>query len=427
MPNHENPEATAHRCGRDCGCVVSERNRYFTGKFLTARDLAGEQQYLVGRHRLHNRLLHGWGVVCGLRVSHHPDPDCARRWVEVQPGIAIDCHGREVVLCRAERFELPLPRPEGDDEDADVMREEFLLCASYVEEAVELVPALYAEGTCDATRQEANRIRETMRLEVVRMQDVHEGCWRGTRHHHDEAAEPQEQAAEHVHDAHCRDDCDGGTPGPAGTCLVPWCPCGERVPLARIHPRDPRQGWASGFAIDLLGRRELPPAPEHLTHIRRISWPHGGSMSLHDMCDHHDRKARLKVHFDRKLRPAEGDRTGINQFTFVVQYGDIQRTLEFLPYDCDEPPTIENECVAVFTIDPNLLRNTMRDHLCGKTVYVTLKCDFILDCHGKPVDGNHLQGRLPSGDGTPGGIFESWFVIDYDRDDRERSPRHANR
>ena len=49
-------------------------------------------------------------------------------------------------------------------------------------------------------------------------------------------------------------------------------------------------------------------------------------------------------------------------------------------------------------------------------VHVTLKCDFIVDCLGNPVDGDHLRGRLPSGDGVAGGIFESWFRVVKDSD-----------
>jgi hypothetical protein len=42
---------------------------------------------------------------------------------------------------------------------------------------------------------------------------------------------------------------------------------------------------------------------------------------------------------------------------------------------------------------------------------VQLKCDFILDCRETPVDGDHLRGRLPTGNGVPGGTFESWFHV----------------
>ena len=69
---------------------ASERNRFFTGKSMTARDFTDEQRYFLSRHWLHNRLLHGWGIVCGLRVRYHWNPDCRDRWVIVEPGIAID-------------------------------------------------------------------------------------------------------------------------------------------------------------------------------------------------------------------------------------------------------------------------------------------------------------------------------------------------
>ncbi len=42
---------------------------------------------------------------------------------------------------------------------------------------------------------------------------------------------------------------------------------------------------------------------------------------------------------------------------------------------------------------------------------VILKCDFLLDNDGRSVDGDFLGGTLPSGDGVPGGDFESWFVL----------------
>jgi hypothetical protein len=48
-------------------------------------------------------------------------------------------------------------------------------------------------------------------------------------------------------------------------------------------------------------------------------------------------------------------------------------------------------------------------------VFVTLKCNFILDVHQNSVDGYH-KGVLPSGMGVPGGTFESWFRVVADRD-----------
>ena len=54
-----------------------ERMRWFTGRFVTARDLTDEQQYMLQRRWLTNRLLHGEGVLCGLDVVPHERADCA--------------------------------------------------------------------------------------------------------------------------------------------------------------------------------------------------------------------------------------------------------------------------------------------------------------------------------------------------------------
>jgi hypothetical protein len=454
-------------CTLGCGEITSERHRYFTGKYMTARDFRDEQAYFLSHHRLHNRLLHGWGIVCGLRVVHHPRADCRDRWVVVRAGIAIDCCGRELVLRRDTPFELPLSRPPETGEEDEPgqegtpyqqhnqqrddmpqqhdrpeqagMTEPFLLCLRYVEKPIEYVPALYAEGTCDPKRREANRVREVACLDICRLDDVEPDCWKVP------GGDP--------HTA-CRDDCDDELPGPAGSCLEPDCPCGETVPLALIIPKGythpagagpgevtpegerpeeetPSEGYTSGgdtpsqgepgyevgFDIDTRGRRHLPVPVEYLTHIVGINWPHGGELTLSEL---RDRDGQLRVSFDRKLLPAEGDATGINLYTFVVQYGGAQQDIEFLPFDQEHEPTLEEDCVAVFTIDPDYLRGR-RTTIANSTVYVTLKCDFILDCHENPVDGDHLRGRLPSGNGVPGGVFESWFRVVPDGRAREEA------
>jgi len=120
------------------------------------------------------------------------------------------------------------------------------------------------------------------------------------------------------------------------------------------------------------------------------------------------------VTFDRKLQPPDGEKTGVGPLTFLVQYGGVQQDLEFLPYDGDNSPGLDGDCRAVFKIDPDFI-NTRRARR-GKTivdnvVYVTLKCDFILDCHNNPVDGDFLRARFPTGNGVPGGVFESWFRV----------------
>jgi hypothetical protein len=383
--------------GGGCGFFATERNRYFTGKFMAPRDFEADQLYFVSHERLHNRLLHGWGIVCGLRVVEHPNEDCRDRWVVVKSGVAIDCCGRVLVLRKDKAFELPLPRPSDDtgEQTAQTSEQEpatgpFLVCLRYREEQIEYVPALYAEAGCDPKRHEANRIRECAVVEVCSLDDVEPGCWRSRGG---------------SMDTPCRDDCDEDVPGPGGVCLEPSCPCGHAVPLAliRFDPDAPDDR----FTIEEDGRRRLPPPADLLTHVAGISWPHGGEVSIDEL---RDQDGRLEVRFDRPLQEADGDATGIGPYTFYAMYGGIQHDLEYLAFDEDEPPALKpDRCTAFLKLENGQLSG--RDTIAGSSVYVTLECDFIPDCHGIPVSGPHLNGELPSGNGTPGGRFTSWFRV----------------
>ena len=53
---------------RSCTDSVVELPRYYPRQLITPDDLTLEQDYFLARHRRHNRLLHGWGVVCGALV-----------------------------------------------------------------------------------------------------------------------------------------------------------------------------------------------------------------------------------------------------------------------------------------------------------------------------------------------------------------------
>jgi hypothetical protein len=92
--------------------VTIERIRYFPGRLLGEADLAHEQLYLLDKARRHNRMLHGWGVVSGLRVREGPAGD----EVTVEPGYALDPNGDEIVV--ADDVIVPLRR---EDEDGNAV------------------------------------------------------------------------------------------------------------------------------------------------------------------------------------------------------------------------------------------------------------------------------------------------------------------
>lgn len=81
-----------------CGLHQPRRNSYFDGKLLVARDFSDEQDYHRGHRQMHNALLHGTGTVCGLKLIEHPSETCRRDFVVVEPGLALDCCGQEIVV-----------------------------------------------------------------------------------------------------------------------------------------------------------------------------------------------------------------------------------------------------------------------------------------------------------------------------------------
>jgi hypothetical protein len=85
------PRACPACGGLECLC----RPRFFAGQLLTEEDLNRLDHYIVGKNRLHNRYLHGAGVVCGLEVRCHP---CRDR-VGVTAGYAISPCGDDIVVC----------------------------------------------------------------------------------------------------------------------------------------------------------------------------------------------------------------------------------------------------------------------------------------------------------------------------------------
>jgi len=79
----------------DCGALECLcRPRFFAGQLLSEKDLNRLDQYIKKKNQLHNRNLHGWGVVNGLKVLCDP---CGQ--IKVSKGYAISPCGDDIVVC----------------------------------------------------------------------------------------------------------------------------------------------------------------------------------------------------------------------------------------------------------------------------------------------------------------------------------------
>jgi DNA-binding beta-propeller fold protein YncE len=157
----------------ECDIPQLARNNYFTGKLLVERDFTDEQRYVLGKLRRHNRYLHGWGVACGLEILQHANPACRTQYVMVDPGVAVDCCGREIVVPAQEMVDLRAlireawRRDHGPESDVDDQPHTVRLCLGYRECATEDVPALFDECGCEPDGCRPNRILDSHEYSVV--------------------------------------------------------------------------------------------------------------------------------------------------------------------------------------------------------------------------------------------------------------------
>jgi hypothetical protein len=144
-----------------------ERNRFFYGKLMDVSQFEKDQLYFNSKRALINRLVLGNGVVCGFDVI--ADPDDENRLL-IQPGLAIDGRGREIVSSEAISIDPhQLTNDQGVVEGDPIDSGTIEICLLYREVETDLVPVLVPD--CDGDGNCAPcTIREEFRV-LVRLAD----------------------------------------------------------------------------------------------------------------------------------------------------------------------------------------------------------------------------------------------------------------
>ena len=252
-PHPHQPEPPDKPCG--CGCAdgcggipeLAARLRYFHGQPLGAVDLRREQSYHREKARLHNRLHHGWGFVCGVDIDDRAEQAEGR--VRHRPD------GRRSHRDAGRRARLPRERDRRSPPASGVRRPSarHATCSSACtkEPATVYLTLCFQEmpidpmrplltGGCEPTPEcEHGRILETYRI-----------CATLERPSQGPACEP------------CCGACDE-------TCL-------ELVAIRDFKPGEPLREEQ----LDVGGRRAL--ALRELTEIVGINWVHGATYSRDD-------------------------------------------------------------------------------------------------------------------------------------------------
>lgn len=459
--------APEHRTHGEVSCPdVPEfrRLRYLYGQMLGAADFQAEQSYHRDKLRLHNRCLHGYGVVCGMlvhsaddppvcepegvaeareiraeiaaletqrattegearqaidartqtlrqRCKALPDPDCyppPPTRITIDCGVALDCHGNELVLRRKLTFDpwVLLPASERKHAGGETVALYVSLC--YCEQGIDPIRPVLSDPCGTAAECTYGKLRETVHVLVS-------------------LTPPAE-------DRRCETCCTAC----AECCLL----------LARIDCFRPGERL-DPTAIHNEVRRRLTPVQGPATVITGINWVHGAHYSKaqgEQLLGTYDEARGIEIHFSRPVLASTLQRGVVELWRLEGGGGRSGYITEIRGRFIDLPKSGTVTSIRYRQADEEDLDG-------GDRILIQLRCAFILDECCRPVDGAHVGGRVPplpgailpddydpptdcvippwgyppwtSGNGSPGSSFESWFIVAAHEHKSGGSSRHS--
>jgi hypothetical protein len=371
---------------------------------LTARDLSAEQSYFNEKRWLINRMVLGWGIVCGLEVSID-----RKGCLIITHGLALDCCGRELLVCDDEGLNAKAVADQlGINDSADSVAIRWTLCLEYYEcknEAVKLPSA------CDAKRrgQEYNRIRDSYRLRIRVFDD---DC--DIDHSDDCCPYKGVGRTKSIHQAveegshHCR-ECKECECVLLATGTLKTNDNGEfEIELDEDFSKYRRIVYSNPALAGLIRCFHGP-----LAHIEKVNWEPGGRYDVDDFLWLLNRE-HLRIKFDQSL----DQHTVMNQKSFrlslFMSLGDDHCPRQFLiPVDRIEYE--EDPSIAVYYFDSECIEHDLRtsSKKLRKPVDVELVLhgSMILDTEGRALDAELIGSEFPTGNGVEGGEFITYFTI----------------
>jgi hypothetical protein len=434
------------KCGV-CATNPFERNNYFYGKQFTVRDLVQEQSYFNDKRYLINRMVLGWGVVCGLEVYWDPK----RRRIVVTPGMALDCCGHEIIVCQDRCLSID----ENDDDccldDKPKTAGKFVLCLEYDECCTEPIE-LPAVGCDESGRTEHNRIRDGFKLRLKRWEDAcvkepPEKVWCPDHYKHpvDGQANTPNCKTEDIHHYLCRQlkhcaECEACDCVVLATVTIeaeqPTPPAKDpkQIP-GKTVAQSPQPETFKDPIVDSCTNRKLVYNNSllfnlincnhgDLPHIVDFSWRTDTYPKREVTIDRFIQMMRdgLKVYFDK---PMNAD--SLNAHTFIVSYLHrdtgtgafiekripVQEIRAAREGDCYTATFIATERWIKHELDADdsEIIAGLPNVEPGVDIEITLRGSRIWSDEGKGLDGDYLADKLPTGNGTQGGDFVDWFRV----------------
>jgi hypothetical protein len=396
-----------------------ERLNYFYGQMLGVSDFCAEQRYFREKMKLHNRCLHGYGTVCGLRILPAPHPsECPepqpKPLVCLEPGLALDADGNELLVREGEHVctinlwdalsagdQQTVAKAVGTDPEA-WYPEPLYVCLHYRECPLGPSRPVVADSCSGQLPNAYSRLRDSVCVSVT-------------------LTAPRE-------DRRCETCCCEGP-----------CAC-DGLLLARIDHFQRSKPVAAEHIHNEV-RRRLGTYP--FTTITGVNWRHGRHYAP-ETVRHMLHEGGLKVHFSRPVWLDPHHQRGVIDVYQIESRSTrhpnvIELRGEIIPGHHHHPMT-----QTLHYKIPHLEECPEG----GDRIFVVVRCGFILDPCCRPVDGLNVGGRVPqigdeyqpagpeptypeggppcaeppwhygpwtSGSGAGGSTFESWFYVEDTR------------
>jgi hypothetical protein len=401
------------------------RNHYFYGKLMDVCHFEMEQTYGNHKRWLVNQHALGAGVLCGLDVKAHDE----KLWVD--PGMAIDGYGREIikpVRTSIDPWTITDQCGVAQSELSKDIRHEVTLLLCYRECLTDYMPVLVSDCGNDQASA-AGTLVETFQLAIVA--EVPEGvlpaldprcCSALSARGEDQRVQHENTVIEQLRRNLC--ECT------AGPCLAPIEPCVvlaviELLPGGRIGTiekcRYRQRIYSNQVLLDLIlclaARLEeccgQDEQPEQLPKVARVQLLDGARDVLAELSDpsktlvlKRDQLVRsLRVVFTQPIAPSTVVAGGVGADPRAQSFLVLEQRLGLVPGTL----AFEQPTIVRWDIDIDLFpAGRYAVQLAGETD-TSVGRPAIANSAGVRLDGEPIN--LPSGDDAEGGSFRFRFEI----------------
>ena len=463
-----------------------ERLNYFYGQMLSAADFRAEQSYFREKLKLHNRCLHGYGVVCGLEVGPVPVETCC----EPKDKEKIQQLKAELEKIDAEIGEIDrqLADPKLDEQKRKQLQEQLAASRTKREEMRRALEDKPGGGHCyDDKKPDADVVvncglaLDCHGNELVLRNPVQVDLWSSLKMSEQKRLKEEGKGIIYLSICYCGEPTHPTRPVLPDSCgVVADCNYGKSRDSVRLRvglekPADDDRcepccsdctdeclllaaiTWEAPGPIeqdDIDNSVRRPISLYVPTAITGISWQHGETYSPGEAKTvlgtdtEAGRSDGIEVTFSRPVY-AETLTRGVVELWRVQGGRGLRGMISNIEGRYVGKPA--SGLITSFKYRDES-GETLND---GDRVLIIIRGDFILDACCRPLDGNHVGGRVPqlaayksqakphdkhhdkhhgeqgcdgddgpcrlppggigpwkSGNGTVGGTFESWFYID---------------